>query len=116
MEDITELKWDNSGCKTDKSTFIFSFNKKQKYTARNNNESIYCSTSEGPRFGCGYPEIYLYGQLNKGQSYDNYSYNTFLLGRQLTNGEEYWDVKELEVHKIVYIYINKVNLTINKKF
>ena len=100
----TELQWDsNSGGKTDKSTFIFSFNKKQKYTARNNKNSIFCDSDSGPWLGNGgHPEIYLNGQLNKGISYDNSS-NTFLLGRQLTNGEEYWDVKELEVYKITYI-------------
>ena len=40
--------------------------------------------------------------LNKGQSYDNSQINTFLFGRKLTNGEEYWNVKELEAHKIIY--------------
>ena len=98
----TELQWDKSGYKKDISTFIFSFNNKQKYTARNNNDSICCGSNEGPRFGCGWPEIYLYNTLDKGQSFDNTSSNTFLLGRKLTNGEEYWDVKELEVHKIIY--------------
>ena len=98
------MQWDKSGItKTDKSTFIFSFNNKQKYTARNNKNSIACYSYEGPRFGCNYPEIYLYYSLNKGQSFDNSSYNTFLLGRKLTNGEEYLDVKELEVFKIHYI-------------
>ncbi len=33
-------------------------NKNQKITARNNNGSIYCHSSEGPRFGCNWPEIY----------------------------------------------------------
>ena len=56
----TELQWDKSGnYKKDKSTFIFSFNHKQKYIARNNNNSIACCDNEGPRFGCGWPEIYL---------------------------------------------------------
>ena len=65
------MQWDKfSRYKTDKSTFIFSFNNKQKYPARNSNFSIYCNSSEGPRFGCGYPEIYLNETLNKGQSYD----------------------------------------------
>ena len=100
----TELQWDsNSGGKKDKTTFIFSFNNKEKYTARNNNDSIYCSSSEGPRFGCNWPEIYLNGSLNKGQSWDESSGNTFVLGRKLTNGEQDWDVKELEVHKIIYL-------------
>ena len=99
----TELEWDKqSGQKKDKSTFIFSFNHREKYTQRKNNPCIYCSISEGPRFGCGYPEIYLYSSLNRGQSWD-YSENTFVLGRKLTNGEEFWDVKELEVYKIIYL-------------
>ena len=98
-----ELQWDKSLFKTYKSTFIFSFNHKEKDNSRNNNYSIYCSSNEVPRFGFGNPEIYLNGTLNKGQSYDGSSYNTFLLIRKLTNGEEFLDVKELEVHKIIYI-------------
>jgi hypothetical protein len=99
----TELQWDKSGThKKDKSTFIFSFNNKEKYTARNNNNSISCFYDEGPRFGCGYPEIFFNKTLNIGESFDNSS-NTFLEGRKLTNGEQFWDVKELEVHKIIYI-------------
>ena len=67
----TELQWDNSGkYKKDKSTFIFSFNKKQKYIAIKDSNSIYCSSSEGPRFGSNsYPEIYIPNSLDKGQSY-----------------------------------------------
>ena len=99
----TELEWDNTGYNTNKSTFLFSFNNNQKYIARNNNYSIYCGSDYGPRFGCGYPEIYLYKTLNKGQSYDYSDENTFVLGRKLTNGEEYWNVKELEAFKITYI-------------
>ena len=101
----TELQWDKSGNpKKDKSTFIFSFNRKEKYLPRNEKYSIYCHKSEGPRFGYSFPEIYFYNTLDKGQSYeDNSSWSTFLIGRKLTNGEEYWDVKELEVYKIDYI-------------
>ena len=56
---------------------------------------------EGPRFGCGFPEIYFYQTLNKGQSL---ILPLVLLHkvRTLTNGEEFWDVKELEVFKINY--------------
>ena len=97
----TELQWDISNkLKKDKSTFIFSFNKKQKYIAIKDSDSIYCSNSEGPRFGSSiYPEIYIPNSLNKGESYNG----TFLSSRELTNGEQYWDIKELEVYKITYI-------------
>ena len=99
----TELQWDQSGkSKTDKSTFIFSFDNKKKYTARNNNNSIACASTEGPRFGCGWPEIYLYNTLDQGESYDSNNC-TFSQGRTLTNKEQYWTVKELEVFKIYYI-------------
>ena len=101
----TELQWDKSGNgKTDKSTFLFSFNHKEKYIARNNRASIYCS-NEAPWFGhFGAPEIYFSYDLNKGTSYDdNNNSNTFILRRKLTNGEGGWDVKELEVHKIIYV-------------
>ena len=99
----TELQWDTSNKgKTDKSTFLFSFNNKEKYTSRKNRETIGCSSSVGPYFGWNWPEIYLKNTLNKGQSW-NYTENTFVLDRKLTGGEEYWDVKELEVFKITYI-------------
>ena len=98
----TELKWNKSGGKKDKSTFIFSFNNKEKYLARNNNNTIGDHNNEGPRFGCSYLEIFLYQTLNKGQSWNTPSC-TFIEGRKLTNGEEFWDVKELEVFKIQYL-------------
>ena len=102
----TELEWEKKGCsKRDKSTFIFSLNNKQKYTPRNDNSTINCSNNYCPWFGSSsHPEIYLqYNTLNKGQSWDNSSDNTFFNGKKLTNGEEYWDVKELEVFKIIYL-------------
>ena len=99
----TELQWDNhSGGKRDKSTFLFSFNNKQKYTVQKDLESIYCQYNSCPWFGNGsYPEIYFPSSLNKGQTWD--SNNTFFNGRKLTNGEENWDVKQLEAFKIIYI-------------
>ena len=99
----TELQWDKSGYKKDKSTFIFSFNNKEKYIARNNNNTICCNGNEGPTFGCNFPEIYFDKTLNKGSTYDSKENNTFFNGRKLTNGEEFWNVKELEAFKINYI-------------
>ena len=98
------MQWDKSGNpKKDESTFIFSFNKKEKYLVRDDKYSIRCVANEGLRFGYSYPEIYLSGSLDKRYSYeDNSTHSTFLIGRKLTNGEECWDVKELEVYKINY--------------
>ena len=98
----TEFDWDCSNkYKNDKSAFIFSFNYEQKYTSKNNSEyTIACDNDSGPRFGYGNEEIYLYKTLDKGKSYDNNT--TFILDRKLTNGEQFWDVKELEVYKIEY--------------
>ena len=99
----TELPWDKSEkSKRDQSTFIFSINNKQKYIARNKNDSISCAVNEGPTFGCDYPEIYLEDSLDKGESFDNSSC-TFIRNKVLTNGEKNWQVKELEVHKIIYL-------------
>ena len=98
----TELQWDrNSGSKKDKSTFLFSFNNKEKYLAQNDKTSIYCG-GVCPWFGnenC--PEIYFPSSLNKGKTYDDN--NTFFNGKKFTKGDDLWDIKELEVFKIIYI-------------
>ena len=99
----TELQWDRSLThKADQSTFVFSFNHKQKYTARNNNATMRCYPTDGPTFGDALPEIYISYTMNRGQSFQN-PQNTFVTNRQFTNGEEFWDIKELEVHKIIYL-------------
>ena len=54
------------------------------------------------RFGYGSPEIYFNNTLDKGRSFDH-DKSTFKRNRLLTKGEEYWDVKELEVYKINYL-------------
>ena len=76
-----------------------SFYKKEKYWPKNNKYAIDCDSKSGPRFGSN-EEIDICDTLNKGQSYDNNT--TFVSGRKLTDGEQYWDIKELEVYKIVY--------------
>ena len=98
----TELQWDtSSGYKTDKSTFLFSFDHQEKYIPKNDNSTIRCDAEAGPWFGCNYPQIIL-RSLNRGRSWNN-SQNTFVENQKLTNGEEYWDVKELEVFQIIVI-------------
>ena len=100
------MQWDcSSKAKTDKSTFLFSFNKKQKFIAKNKNNSIHCFEAHGPVFGDGNnPDIFFNGTLKEGESYKSTDdSNTFLKDRDLTNGEHNWEPKEIEVYKIVYI-------------
>ena len=99
----TELQWDRSDkFKKDKSTFIFSFNNKEKYMPKNNNDSIYCGSNYGAVFGCGKADIALGGySLDKGECYKAKT-NTFLSDRILTNGDQYFETKEVEVYKIIY--------------
>ena len=95
----TETPWDCSNqYKTDKSTFIFSFNYKEKYRAKNyNNFTLACDKNSGPRIGND--DIYIKETLNKGETKNM----NFIEDRKITNGEQYWDIKELEVYKLIYI-------------
>ena len=102
MEDILNWNGIKASFKKDKSTFIFSFNNKQKYLPRNDNDSIYCCSTNGPCFGCGKAEIAFFMDLDRGHSYDSEE-NTFFRDRILTDNKEKWDVKEIEVYKIIYI-------------
>ena len=101
----TELQWDKSNsAKKDKSTFIFSLNKKEKCLVLSDKSSISCYENYGPFFGKSHPEIYFYDTLDKGESYEyNSEYSSFSMGRKITNGDQYWDVKEIEIYKIEYI-------------
>ncbi len=99
----TELNLDSNKGKKRIIQHLFSFNNKKKYEAKNNNGSIGCNNCNDLWYGSSFPEIYFDGTLNKGKTFDYKSYTTFLIEKALTNGEEYWDVKELEVFKIIYI-------------
>ena len=71
---------------------------------RNNNYSIYCSKIYGSVFGCGEADIALgyNSSVDKGECYKDKS-STFLSDRILTNGDRFWETKEVEVYKIIYI-------------
>ena len=69
---------------------------------KNNNDSIYCGSNYGAVFGCGKADIALGGySLDKGECYKAKT-NTFLSDRILTNGDQYFETKEVEVYKIIY--------------
>ena len=100
----TELNWKSGGLtQKDNSTFLFSFDNKKKYEAKINNGSIGSNDCNDIWYGSNFPEIYFDKTLNKGRTYDHNSFSTFLIKKTLTKGEEYWDVKEIDVFKIIYI-------------
>ena len=88
--------------KTDSSTFLFSINNREKYTKRNNKYcSIYCRKDLAPSFGGdSNPDIFCMGSCKKGQICNT---NTFATVKELNNGEQYFDVKEMEVYQIKFI-------------
>ena len=97
----TEISWDCSNqYKDDKSAFIFSFNNREKYISKNSRYSLACDENSGPRLG--YDDIYIYKSLDKGETKEGNE--KFISNRNITNGEQYWDIKELEVYKITYIW------------
>ena len=99
----TELSWDKSNSsKKDKSIFIFSFNKKIKIES-NNIFSIYCAQDEGPMFDLGNTKIGFKKTLDKGKFINKGLFADQHYLSLLTDGEENWDVKELELHQIIYI-------------
>ena len=96
----TELDWDKSETnKEDKSTFLFSFNFKEKYEKINEEYSISCTKNDGPKFGFG-PQISFENSLKKGKSIKS-DRNTFVLDNKFVN-DTHWETKELEVYKIEY--------------
>ena len=99
----TEMNWDTSNSsKVHDSIFIFSFDNRKKYIAKKIG-AICGNKNYGPWFGNNYPEIVFNSTLDKGRSWDNQIQNIFVSGKELTKGEEFWEVKELEVFKIEYV-------------
>ncbi len=100
----TELDWEKEFAnKRDGKTFIFSLDNKEKYHSKNNNDEIICFSSCALWFGnAKNPDIIIRGSLDEGECYDELD-NTFISGRKLTKGEQYFKVKEIEVYQINYI-------------
>ena len=83
----TELEWDiNSGVQKDNSTFLFSFNNKEKYTSANNygnNFSICCEPKKNPFLRNEEPDISFNDILDKVKLYGDYCFNSFFLGLEI---------------------------------
>lgn len=101
----TNQKWDtSSGYKKDSTAFIFSLDTKKMYKSSNDN-SIYCNSSYGPTFGGGHDLYISNGCMtsNKTSSYCSCpSTYTGCQKSELTGGETYFGVKEVEVYLITF--------------
>ena len=98
----TELGWEGSGAKKDKSSFIFNF--RGKYMAKDGKDSIYCGPNYGPTFGTlSSSEIYFCNSLNNGTTYQGNSEDYTYFSTSSNESNIDFEVKELEVYKIIYL-------------
>ena len=99
----TEVGWEGSGPKKDEESFIFNSN--GKYPAKKDKDCIYCNPNWGPTFGTSsYYEISFDNSLDKGETLGgNYENYTFFNNKKSTYDNIKFDVKELEVFKIIYV-------------
>ena len=99
----TEIGWEGKGPKKDKASFIFNSN--GKFEAKNDRECIYCDPEYGPTFGAPFHyEILFEKSLDKGETFGgNFEKCTFFDDTKKIYENVKWDVKEIEVHKIIYI-------------
>ena len=103
----TEIGFDSSGdFRDDLNCFLFSINKKTIYKAKNH-QQIFCHKGNGPCFGNSV--IYLYDDVailskNKKKHKTCTSTESFegLNGYEINNGEQYFNLQELEVYQIVF--------------
>ena len=89
----------NNYDKEDDITFLFSLNKMKKYSKIKKGRTIYVNKIYGPGFGNGCDILIGYPEINKGEGTNS----NYLTNHELTNGEKSFDLKEVEVFKVVFI-------------
>jgi len=105
----TDIGFDGScKLKTDLKSFLFQIDKKKIYNAKGKNQ-ITCFSGNGPTFGDKEVAIYLYDHIsilsNKKNSHNTNAYISSFEGLnnyEINNGEQYFNLKELEVFQIIF--------------
>ena len=97
----TPLSWTSSSSgevndPNDSLTFLFSLNKMQKY-AKIKGNTARSQTCNGPLLGSG-TDIGIYDNMKKGWTNNG----SFLKERELTNGEDSFELSEIEIFKVLY--------------
>ena len=87
----------------DKDSFLFSFDTKKTYDAIEGKETIYCSPTYGPTFGCCSDiEIKSNFLSNKGRVQIKMNRFKTTQDYELNGGNEHFEFKEVEVFQIIF--------------
>lgn len=105
----TDIGFDSSrNWKQDLKSFIFSIDKKKIYNAVGGKKQIGCYNNNGPSFGFNNVAIYLFdnvsilSQNNQHRTNDAITSFSELQNYEINNGEQYFNLQELEVFQIVF--------------
>ena len=105
----TDIGFDCSNdWKTDLKSFLFQINKKKIYNAIEKDQ-VGCFDNVGPSFGDHYVAIYLFDNVSilsnkKNSHHTNKDISSFegLNNFEINNGEQFFNLKELEVFQIIF--------------
>ena len=105
----TEQSWSGSENKKDNNAFVFSLDLRKIYRANKSNVQIYCGSCYGFRGGGSFTLRIYKDCLKRKSSYTqtidwcNQSFTGFEKDYELTNGEEYFLIREIEAYQIILI-------------
>lgn len=99
---FTSESWSGNGDKVDKNAFCFSLNKTKIYNWTKGKSSIYVSPSSGPTFGNCVFEIKDNFLEFGGLCSEDYFYDNQQTQCDINNGEEQFDIVDMEVFFVSY--------------
>ena len=100
------INWENKGNENrDDKSFLFSFNNNKIYKNKKKGYGGYFDEKRGPYFGYG---INIFEDFNQTKMHcvrltedSNYAWNSFGYDYELNNGDEYFDIEEIEVFTVL---------------
>ena len=102
----TKALWDGNGWKKDEKAFCFSLNLNKIYNISNIDNAIYPKYNYGPRFAFTLfgieDEAFKKGDEGGWCSYDTDNQYGKINNKEITGGEEYFGVSEVEVYQIAF--------------
>ena len=99
---FTCQKWDGNGDKKDKNAFCFSLDKSKIYNWKKGRSSIFVSPESGPVFGnCVFELRDQFFEMG-GLCSEDFFYDNQANQCEINNGEEQFDVEEIEVFSVTF--------------